>query len=179
MANVTGPTRNLPGSSRPSPQDTACDDCGVPAVVRLTGEVDSYGSEESDHCQACYDKVRKAIAETDTSGCCQWCKKHADHLFAHRDFDEGSTGPVYSVCSACVRRQNEAVQEELDYHRRNSVSGSNQDDEEEETFFRKEGGSFRIPLQQSGIPPVSTKIDSGVKLADADKMLTPKWPFPT
>lgn len=179
MANVTGPTRNLPGSSRPSPEGTLCDECNAPAVVRLTGETDSHGSEESDHCQACFDNVAKAIAEMDTSGCCQWCKQRADHLSAHRDFDEGSTGPVYDVCSVCIRKQNDTIQAEHDYHRGKSISGRNQDNEEEETFFRKEGGSFSIPLQQSGIPPVSTKIDSGVKLAGADKMLTPKWPFPT
>lgn len=37
-------------------------------------------------------------------------------LRPRRDFEEGLSGRVYEVCSACVKRENERLAEELDYY---------------------------------------------------------------
>lgn len=114
MANVTGPTSALPGSVHTPPMGQICDDHpNRLAVKRVTGEVDSFGSEQSDMCQTCYDSYNAALKTQDTSGTCDWCKGLAPALFPKRDWEEGSAGRVYNVCQPCIQRQKEALNAEL------------------------------------------------------------------
>ena len=117
MADVTGPISSLPGSHHETPGGTMCDDHpDRPAVRRVQGETDSFGSEMHDMCQECYDEHKaereKYRAEAAT-GTCDWCKSHATDLRPRRDWEEGSCGRVYDVCGACVKREMDALEEEL------------------------------------------------------------------
>lgn len=115
MAAVTGPISTLPGSHHLVPAGQTCDDCNEPAVKRIQGETDSFGSEMFDFCQACYDKWQAACAEPEYNssiGMCDWCGQHATNLRPHRDFEEGSCGPVYNVCGTCIQRENKALEQE-------------------------------------------------------------------
>ncbi len=114
MSDVTGPISTLPGSRHTLPDGTMCDDHpNVPAVGRIQGETDSFGSEMYDLCQSCLDEVKKQ-RETDRCGQCDWCKSEAQDLRDQRDFEEGLGGPVYRVCGACVKRQNDDINDELE-----------------------------------------------------------------
>lgn len=114
MADVTGPLRTLPGSAHSVPEGTMCDDHpDRPAYKRVQGETDSFGSEMIDWCEECYDNYRSGQETADKSGHCDWCKQHKDIVRPHRDFEEGSRGPVYKVCSACIQAETVRLQEEL------------------------------------------------------------------
>jgi hypothetical protein len=121
MADVTGPISTLPGSRHATPEGTMCDDHpDRPAVQRIQGETDSFGSEMHDLCQECLDEHLAAEAQYRAEarkGCCDWCKREATDLRNRRDFEEGMCGPVYRVCGACVKAENERLQEELDEYR--------------------------------------------------------------
>ena len=115
MANVTGPCSTLPGSSHHFPEGTMCDyHPDRPAVIRIQGETDSMGAEYEDLCEECLKADRERVKNEDTSGNCDWCKRHADKLFHRRSTDEGSHGPVYLVCKPCIDRSNARLQAELD-----------------------------------------------------------------
>lgn len=114
MANVTGPTSNLPGSVRKSPEGMACDECISPALYRVTGECDSFGSEEADLCQEHYDQYLHDVDVADRAGVCDWCKQHTDKLIDHLDYEEGHDGPVYEVCGDCIKKENDSVGEDLE-----------------------------------------------------------------
>lgn len=122
MADVTGPISTLPGASHAVPKGMECDyHPGRPAVARIQGETDSFGCEMEDICQECVDARRayrcseagKAEAVESRNGACDWCKEMATDLRNARDYDEGMCGPVYRVCGGCIKRQNEAIEEEL------------------------------------------------------------------
>lgn len=112
MADVTGPIDTLPGAIRNPPAGMTCDECGQPAEVRVQGETDSFGCEMYDLCRPCWDAEKKVMV--DTSGACDWCGKHADALAPRRDIDEGMCGPVYYVCAACRKRDDEALRREVE-----------------------------------------------------------------
>lgn len=113
MADVTGPISTLPGTERTSPEGMMCDDHpGRVAYKRVQGETDSFGCEMYDMCKECYDAHHEANKTADTSGICDWCKTQQPHLRRHRDFEEGSCGPVYDVCTSCINRQRDALEEE-------------------------------------------------------------------
>lgn len=118
MADVSGPTSTLPGSSRAAPDGLMCDyHQDKPAVRRVQGETDSFGAEYLDLCQECIDEMKKHEAESRT-GRCDWCGQNATDLRPRRDFEEGMAGRVYNVCGACVKReydQLEAERSEYDY----------------------------------------------------------------
>lgn len=112
MADVTGPISSLPGSRHST--DQMCDEHqDRPAVARIQGETDSFGSEMYDMCQACLDEYRKSKKNRDTSGICEWCKKLVDKRFNERDFEEGMCGPVYLVCTPCINKRNEEYRAEV------------------------------------------------------------------
>ena len=72
MAEVTGPTRLLPGQSTNVPPNTMCDTHPDRlAIARIAGEVDSFGAELHDCCQECVDEIKNAPPLT---GTCDWCK---------------------------------------------------------------------------------------------------------
>lgn len=105
MADVTGPISTLPGAGHAIPAGTMCDEHpDRPAVARIQGETDSFGSELIDCCQQCRSEFRDAI-RNDRSGRCDWCKMDASDLLDTRDYEEGSCGPVYRVCGACRKRR--------------------------------------------------------------------------
>lgn len=119
MADVTGPISSLPNSHHTVPEGTMCDDHpDRPAVARVQGETDSFGSEMNDMCQECLDNHKAYLASDEAAesrkGVCDWCKNTADDLRPKRDFEEGMSGRVYDVCGACVSRQNEELADELD-----------------------------------------------------------------
>ncbi len=86
-------------------QGGLCEDCGEPSTLTMVGETDSFGSEYIDLCQTCYDKDSDKEPEEDN---CEWCKKMAI-CSPVRDWEEGSNGPVYYVCSSCSQKQNEEL----------------------------------------------------------------------
>ena len=115
MADVTGPISTLPGAEHSLPAGTMCDDHpDRPAYKRVQGETDSMGCEMYDMCCECYDAHKAAMKTMDRSGCCDWCKQPKPVLHKHRDFEEGSCGPVYAVCNDCIKRQRDALEDELE-----------------------------------------------------------------
>lgn len=115
MAEVTGPISTLPGAGHDFPDGTMCDEHpDRPAVTRIQGETDSFGSELHDMCAECLAAYREETRNADTSGECEWCKKHAPKLRNRRDYEEGMYGRVYQVCDECIRQQETRLQQELD-----------------------------------------------------------------
>lgn len=117
MAEVIGPCSTLPGARHTVPEGTMCDKHeDRVAVARIQGETDSFGAELNDMCQECYNAHKQYMADTAVeraTGCCDWCKNHATDLRRMRDFEEGLGGPLYDVCGACRKRQNDELEEEL------------------------------------------------------------------
>jgi hypothetical protein len=116
MAEVTGPIRSLPGSAHHHlPDGAMCDDHpDVPAVARVQGETDSFGSEMWDLCKPCLDAMREQARSPEArTGKCEWCKSLANDLRDARDYDEGMNGRVYRVCGPCIRKANEEAEREL------------------------------------------------------------------
>jgi hypothetical protein len=117
MADVSGPCSTLPGSHHRVPTGVMCDDhSDRPATHRVQGETDSFGAEYHDMCDECYAEHKKAMEESKAeraTGTCDWCKRPAFDLRPRRDFEEGMGGPVYDVCGACVKAENERLEEEL------------------------------------------------------------------
>ncbi len=102
MAHVTGPVTTLP--------KMVCDDCGrETAVIRVQGETDSFGAEWHDLCVECNNKRLEEERNRDRSGTCEWCKKFVAHRVKVQDIDEGMRGPVYDVCPACKKKQDEYI----------------------------------------------------------------------
>lgn len=121
MADVTGPISTLPGSSHKVPDGATCDlHPDRPAVARIQGETDSFGSEMNDMCAECLAEhrayLRSPEAAADRSGRCEWCGHNAASLHDARDYDEGLHGRVYRVCRPCLHRRNDEAREELDRH---------------------------------------------------------------
>ncbi|MER9768995.1 hypothetical protein NKJ09_23355 [Mesorhizobium sp. M0189] len=113
MADVTGPISTLPGASHDYPDGTMCDDHpDRPAVARIQGETDSFGSEMNDMCQECLDAYREEMKNADHSGVCDWCKQHMPRLRPRRDYEEGMAGRVYEVCDDCIKRENDELEKE-------------------------------------------------------------------
>jgi hypothetical protein len=132
MADVTGPVSTLRGAIHRLPQDTMCDEHPeVVAYKRVVGETDSFGSELIDMCKECFEKYQQAMNEP-TIGCCEWCKTDNVVIIETRDFDEGMAGPVYDVCKACRKKQNDRAQEELDEMRADNDHEDDFGDMEEE-----------------------------------------------
>jgi hypothetical protein len=111
MAEVTGPISSLPGHREYPPKGTMCDDHpDREAVVRLQGETDSFGCEMHDLCRECADEAKNVEPHI---GKCDWCDAPDQRLGPRRDMDEGLSGRVYYVCSACVAADNKAINDEL------------------------------------------------------------------
>ena len=132
-------------------------DTQVEAVTALITESDSFGSEYFPMCQECKDtyilerdKARKEEDENPT-GFCDWCKASNVRVYPQRDWEEGSHGPVYDVCSPCSRKyqenlakENAQYEEEDDYddyypcsHDENPSQEELDQMEEEEEFERE------------------------------------------
>ena len=112
MADVIGPNRYLPGNILGIPAGAMCDDHpNVPAVARVVGPTDSFGSELLDLCQTCLDEMKNAGPRI---GTCDWCKTKNVELRDKRDYEEGMCGRVYEICSDCNDRYNARIAEEYD-----------------------------------------------------------------
>ena len=124
MAAVTGPISSLPGSSHKLPAGSTCDEHDDrPAVARIQGETDSFGSEMIDMCQECFDKHNEYIEAERRSRAvvpthCEWHKGPGLNVSPMRDHDEGMHGRLYDVCSDCRAKVNARLQEELEYSQR-------------------------------------------------------------
>lgn len=114
MGDVTGPISTLPGTIFGSDPGAKCDSHPRrKAVRRVQGETDSFGSEMTDMCQECLDEFKEHKKQARV-GVCDWCREEATDLRPRRDFEEGLAGPVYEVCGACIKRQNDELREEAD-----------------------------------------------------------------
>lgn len=97
-----------------------CEDCNEPAVTTLVGETDSFGSEFHPLCQKHKDEYivardkEQEDEENNPTGCCDWCKRSHVKVRPHRDFEEGSCGPVYDVCDACIAKEQASLDDEYD-----------------------------------------------------------------
>jgi hypothetical protein len=129
---------NLPGSRMKYIGSETCEECNTEtrASWRLTGECDSFGCEYVFLCNDHMTKHDEAAKVANTSGTCDWCKTHQPDLSPHRDFEEGSNGPVYDICLACIQKESAALEEELSTsHERDEdwdFPDHVEDDEEEE-----------------------------------------------
>ena len=85
----------------------------VPAVINIQGETDSMGYEECLMCKECYEAYL-LVKDEPIIGTCEWCKCEDKTLTPTRDMDEGFSGSLYEICDACIIRQNNAAQEDLD-----------------------------------------------------------------
>ena len=104
MAEVTGPISSMPGARHDFPDGTMCDEHPErPAVARVQGETDSFGCEMYDMCAECLREHREEMAKPNV-GKCQWCDADNVELRDARDYEEGMSGPVYSVCGPCKTR---------------------------------------------------------------------------
>lgn len=111
MADVTGPISSLPGSGHSVPNGTMCDEHpDRPAVARIQGETDSFGSEMIDCCEECRAEILAAV-KSERTGVCDWCLQMANDLRYRRDFEEGMCGRVYRVCGPCVVFENQRYEE--------------------------------------------------------------------
>lgn len=115
MAELTGPISTLPGAHHDVPNGTMCDEHpDRPAVARVQGETDSFGSELNDLCQECLDADRAYSRSPEaTTGTCDWCKQEAADLRDRRDHEEGLYGRVYQVCGACRKRDEDEARAEM------------------------------------------------------------------
>lgn len=88
-----------------------------PAVIRIQGETDSFGSEMHDCCQECADSIRVERNSPEArTGRCEWCRQDATDLRNRRDIDEGTSGRVYRVCGACAKKDEDELRAELDLY---------------------------------------------------------------
>lgn len=112
MGDVIGPNSYLPGDIVALPRRSMCDQHPEsPAVVRMVGETDSFGSELWDCCQECVDEMKNAPPHV---GTCDWCKTPKVELRNMRDYEEGMHGRVYTVCTPCSDRYNKRQIEEFE-----------------------------------------------------------------
>ena len=85
------------------------------SVKRIVGETDSFGSEFIEMCSECYEKYKGYKEEARESfSICDWCKGNQKGCSPTRDYEEGTSGPVYNVCPGCRQRKSEEAQAELD-----------------------------------------------------------------
>lgn len=108
----------LPGHVREirSGDDCPCqyDECKDAATHEYCTEADGMGAEWLPLCNAHLEQFKKDVeAGGPTIDTCDWCKAHDVEIFPFRDWEEGSNGPVYDVCNACIRKSNDYAHEEL------------------------------------------------------------------
>jgi len=90
----------LPGDRRKVPAGDFCETEGhetIPATWRVQGETDSFGAEYIYLCDECVKDLGRHWYE----GTCPKCGTQDVKLYAYRDPDEGSNGPVYQACCTC------------------------------------------------------------------------------
>jgi hypothetical protein len=105
MGRILGPNSYLPGRVLIPAKNTFCDEHhDVPAVKEIVGETDSWGSETEYQCQACFDKMQERLKQEQANpepASCDSCGVMTTDRKPTRDFEEGTTGPVYYCCPSC------------------------------------------------------------------------------
>lgn len=104
---------NLPGSVHEVKPGVDCEDCGKPATSLLQGETDSFGAEYHPLCDVCLRKTLNEMAVEGHISKCDHCHIEQETR-AWRDFEEGSNGPVYYICSGCRRKADEYQRSQAD-----------------------------------------------------------------
>jgi hypothetical protein len=84
-----------------------CETCKVPAQYRLVTKLRLGGIDWTPYCSEHAD-LRLATM----LGTCDWCKGTNLLVKPHRDFEEGSGGPLYDVCRACRIKESNDLSEE-------------------------------------------------------------------
>jgi hypothetical protein len=178
---------NLPGSRMKYIGSEPCETCndGTRATWRLQGETDSFGAEYSFLCSKHLEECDDAAREADTAGPCDWCKINKDKLFPHRDIDEGSNGPVYDICLACIQKESAALEEELSTsHERDEdwdfPDHVEDDEEEEEVLCPWPAGSefkatYRTKCWPEGYGDMFTKYFANTTDLEAWELDQAKW----
>ena len=82
-----------------------------PAARRVQSETDSFGCEYWGMCKECFEEHRNAPPNV---GMCDWCETPDQILRDRRDYEEGMHGRLYSVCKACIKKENDRLKEELE-----------------------------------------------------------------
>lgn len=112
MAHAGGPCNFLSGQKIFLPLGTCCDvHPEVKAIVRIVGAVDSFGYEADDMCEECFRNINTESSFVE--GICDWCKSSDKNLKQKRDPEEGTSGRVYLVCTACIAENNKRQDEEV------------------------------------------------------------------
>lgn len=108
-----GPVSTMPGSKHRVPLGTKCDQHGDrEAILRIQGETDSMGCEYIDMCVECAEAYNQSLKDPN-AGYCDWCNHFATERLKTRDYDEGSSGPIYDVCIPCRKAASQRASEEL------------------------------------------------------------------
>lgn len=113
-----GPVRTMPGSASSVEPGTMCDQHpDRPAVFRIQGETDSFGCEYFFVCQECKDEVDDARdAARQEERYCGGCNSMKKDVHPVRDYDEGTSGPLYYRCPACcVKMMDDFCGDQDDY----------------------------------------------------------------
>lgn len=108
-----GPVSTMPGSVHSFPPGTMCDQHpDTPAIIRIQGETDSIGCEYADMCKECHELYASQLPDPN-AGRCDWCGYFTDQRLKTRDYDEGSCGPLYDVCTSCRDAARQRAADEL------------------------------------------------------------------
>ena len=68
-------------------------------------------------CKECLDEYKTSLKkEKEQKAKCDWCKNMCKGLRPHRDMEEGMYGRVYMVCSPCISRESDRINEELSHN---------------------------------------------------------------
>jgi hypothetical protein len=91
----------------PNKDTDVCRTCNESAQFRLVEKVGFCKVDWSSYCTTHSEEAREAML-----GTCDWCKGSNLITTPHRDFEEGSNGPVYEVCQACRVKESADLSEE-------------------------------------------------------------------
>lgn len=89
------------------------EDCTNAAAKSVCTESDSFGDEFTSMCEKHVEEFANSEPALEI---CEWCNVGPIEVHPIRDFEEGSHGPVYEVCNACIAKQNKLIAEEADYY---------------------------------------------------------------
>jgi hypothetical protein len=151
-----------------------CDDHpDRPATHRVQGETDSMGCEMIDMCDDCYSEYKKH-ADEPIVGCCDWCKAPNVRVREHRDYEEGTHGPVYDVCDVCIKKEAKQLADELnEIDNGLPMYDDGQDDGDDDA---PEWNGPIIDGDQGLINEVANNVKN--ESSDPKRIPLSAWPFP-
>ena len=90
-----------------------CQACNNPSTCKLVVVVKEGGYSETEfYCSEHIDVAKEHLMDQHDVGTCDWCKGSNLIVKPHRDFEEGSNGPIYDVCKACRVKESDSLNEE-------------------------------------------------------------------